>query len=102
MRLSRRIAEKVATTLPPGYAFGVNEAEAKETCAQLAASHPDRHTHRWVPTKRGDEWVVAKIGLPPPTDDSSTAELRADERPPTPDAPPNSEGFKNWVYGGLG
>lgn len=101
MLVNPRIAETVATTLPPGYASDVNETEAKEACAQFAATHPDRRTHRWVPTKHGDEWVVAKIGLPPPTDDSTT-ERRADERPPTPDAPPNSEGFKNWVYGGLG
>ena len=78
----------------------MNEVEAKEACAQLAAEHPDRHTHRWVPTKRGEEWAVAKIGLPPQGD--TIAEVRADERPPTPDAPPNSEGLKNWVYGGLG
>lgn len=62
----------------------VNEAEAGEECARLAAEHPDRHTHRWVPAKRGGEWAVAKIGLPPPADDT-TAEVRADEKPPTPD-----------------
>jgi hypothetical protein len=61
----------------------VNEVEAKEECARLTAEHPDRHTHHWVPTKRGEEWVVAKIGLPPAG--NTTAELRADERPPTPD-----------------
>jgi hypothetical protein len=78
----------------------MNEVEAKEACARLAAEHPDRHTHRWVPTKRGEEWAVAKIGLPPQKD--TVAELRADERPPTPDAPPNADAVKNWVYGGLG
>jgi len=62
----------------------VNELEAKEECARLAGGHSDRHTHRWVPTRRGEEWFVAKIGLPPPADDA-TAELRADEKPPTPD-----------------
>ncbi len=62
----------------------VNEIEAKEECARLGAEHPDRQTHRWVPTKRDGEWAVAKIGLPPPADDI-TAELRADERPSTPD-----------------
>jgi hypothetical protein len=62
----------------------VNEIEAKEEGARLAAEHPDRHTHRWVPTKREGGWFVAKIGLPPVADDT-TAELRADERPSTPD-----------------
>jgi hypothetical protein len=79
----------------------MNEVETKDACARLAAEHPDRHTHRWVPTKRGDDWVVAKIGLPPPSA-KTTAERRADERPPTPDAPSNADGVKNWMYGGLG
>jgi hypothetical protein len=61
----------------------MNEVEAKEACARLAAEHPDRDTHRWIPTKRGEEWAVAKIGLPPQKD--TIAEVRADEKPPTPD-----------------
>jgi hypothetical protein len=97
-----RIAKTVATTQTiSGYAFGVNEVEAKEACERLAAEHPDRHTHRWVATKRGDEWAVAKIGLPP-TSANTTPEQRADERPLTPDAPPNADTLKNWVFGGLG
>jgi hypothetical protein len=79
----------------------MNEAEAKEVCARLAAEHPDRHTNRWVATKRDGEWVVAKIGLPPAPEEL-TAERRADERPPTPDAPPSADAVKNWMYGGLG
>jgi hypothetical protein len=79
----------------------VTEQEARDACAQLSAEHPDRETHRWVPTQRGEEWVVAKIGLPPAAD-SSSAEIRADERPPTPDAPPSADALKNWMYGGFG
>ena len=37
----------------------MNEVEAKEACALLASEHPDRHTHRWMPTKRDGEWVGA-------------------------------------------
>lgn len=62
----------------------MTEQEARAECARLTAEHPERDTHRWVATQRGEEWIVAKIGLPPATDDI-TAELRADERPPTPD-----------------
>ena len=61
--------------------------EAEQACKTLAEEHPDRETHRWVPHQAADgTWDVAKIGLPPQTDES-TAETRADERPPTPDDP---------------
>jgi hypothetical protein len=89
----------MATRLP-GYAFGMNEVEAKEACTRLAAEHPERHTHRWVPTKRGDEWMVAKIGLPPPG--NTTAELRADERPPTPDDVRGESPLSNLPAGWYG
>ena len=40
----------------------MNEQEAKERCAQLAAEHPDRETHRWTPVQGKDgAWSVAKI-----------------------------------------
>lgn len=71
----------------------MNEVEAKEACARLAAEHPDRHTHRWIPTKRDGEWAVVKIGLPPQED--TIAEVRADERPATPDDVRDSMPFGN-------
>lgn len=64
----------------------MTEDQAKARCDELTAEHPDRHTHRWVPSERGDEWVVVKIGLPP-AGEGGTAETRADEKPPTPDDP---------------
>jgi hypothetical protein len=64
----------------------MTEAEARALCKRLAAEHPDRRTHQWVATRRGDEWAVAKIDVPP-VEDAPRTEVRADERPPTPDDP---------------
>jgi hypothetical protein len=62
--------------------------EAEAACRKLAAEHPDRKTHRWVPRETADgRWEIAKISLPPREDPDLTAETRADERPPTPDDP---------------
>ena len=79
----------------------MTEAEARALCKRLAAEHPDRHTHQWIATRRDDEWAVAKIGVPPVEDDPKR-EVRADERPPTPDAPPSADALKNWAFGGFG
>jgi hypothetical protein len=44
----------------------MTEQEAKDQCARLAAEHPDRETHRWVPVQAKDgDWSIAKINLPP-------------------------------------
>lgn len=64
----------------------MTEREARDLCARHTAEHPDRATHQWIPTQRDGEWNVAKIGVPPANVDG-TAEIRADERPPTPDDP---------------
>ena len=51
----------------------MNEQEAKNHCEQLAAEHPDRETHRWVPVQGKDgDWSVAKINLPPLTKPTGT------------------------------
>jgi len=48
------------------YSSKMTEQEAKEQSEQLAAEHPDRETHRWVPVEgKNGEWTVAKINLPP-------------------------------------
>ncbi len=67
--------------------------EAEHACKRLAAEHPDRETHRWVPREESDGlWGVAKIHIAPFDADELTAETRADERPPTPDDPrPNTD-----------
>jgi len=57
----------------------MDEKQAKERCAQLAAEHPDRETHRWVPVQSKDgDWSVAKINLPPVARPTGT-ETRATE-----------------------
>jgi hypothetical protein len=59
----------------------MNEQEAKQRCAQLAAEHPDRQTHQWVPVKGADaNWTIAKINLPPHTKPTGT-ETQAKPRP---------------------
>lgn len=64
----------------------MNEQEAEERSAQLAAEHPDRATHSWIPVKQNDgTWAVAKISLPPPVSPTGT-EIKADPRP-LPDNP---------------
>jgi hypothetical protein len=64
----------------------MNEAEAREACARLAREHPERETHRWRPREEADRsWSVVKIALP--SNLGSTAETRAEGRPPTADDP---------------
>jgi hypothetical protein len=78
----------------------VTEQEARVLAEELAKTHPDRETHRFVPRKEGDgDWMVAKINLPPVRDELS-AETRADERPPTADDP--RDGFNRNVPGYQG
>ena len=44
----------------------MTEQGAKDECARLAAEHPDRETHRWVPVQAKDgDWSIAKINLAP-------------------------------------
>ncbi len=64
--------------------------EAEERSVALTADHPDRETHRFLPRQNAaGDWEVVKIGLPP-ADDGGAAEVRADEKPPTPDDPRES------------
>jgi len=65
---------------------GMSEAEAKAHCKRLAASHPDRATHRWLPRRAAEGWQVVKVGLKPPLENLTT-EQRADERPSPGDDP---------------
>jgi hypothetical protein len=65
----------------------MTRAEAEAECERLRTESPERHTHRWVPVEEADgDWRVAKIGLPP-VDEETGTEVRADEKPPTPDDP---------------
>jgi hypothetical protein len=44
----------------------MTEKEAKDRCARLAAEHPDRETHQWLPRQvKGGDWSIVKINLPP-------------------------------------
>lgn len=59
----------------------MNEQEAKDHCAQLVASHPDRATTNWLPVKQKDgTWAVARIGLPPPAQ-SSGKQVKSEPKP---------------------
>jgi len=65
--------------------------EAEATSIRLAREHPDRETHRFVPSKDGaGVWSVAKIGLAPVSGAPLTNGTRADEKPPTADDPRDS------------
>jgi hypothetical protein len=65
----------------------MTQEEVEKLCTRLAAEHPDRATHRWIPHQGADgSWDVAKIALPPQVDEIGTG-IRADERPPQPDDP---------------
>ncbi|HTU15974.1 MAG TPA: hypothetical protein VMF31_12340 [Solirubrobacterales bacterium] len=52
----------------------MNEREAKDRCAELAESDPERFTHSWLPRKRAHgEWSIVKLAIPSP----GTRELTA-------------------------
>ena len=74
--------------------------EAEAECRRLAAEHPDRASHRWLAKRDGDSaWVVVRIPVPPGTRvDPLKTEIRADEKPPTPDDPRPSVN-PNWGGG---
>lgn len=64
----------------------MTESEARAACERLAAEHPDRATHRWVPRQGEDgSWAVARVALAPTG--PLTTETRADEAPPNADDP---------------
>jgi hypothetical protein len=77
----------------------MDEQQAKDLCERLAREHPDRETHRWVATKRDEEWVVAKIGLPPAS--QTTPEVRAESRPATPEPPDTGKPWLNPPGSGM-
>jgi len=70
----------------------VTRDEAEAECRRLADEHPERAKHRWFPRAQANEsWVVVKVEVPPGTRvDPLGEEIRADEKPPTPDDPRTS------------
>ena len=75
----------------------MTKAEAEAECERLRSESSERHTHRWVPVQEAEgDWRVAKIGLPP-ADEVTGTEVRADERPPTPDDPRTNRDLRPWV-----
>jgi hypothetical protein len=82
----------------------LTEEAARALCAHLAATHEDRATHQWLPRPSKDEpgtYEVVKVAVSPPLDNLST-EIRADERPETPDDPRTAQerNVGPWVTGG--
>jgi hypothetical protein len=70
----------------------VRREEAEAECRRLAAEHSERTTHRWFARAESNgSWVVVKVPVPPGTRvDPLGEEIRADEKPPTPDDPRTS------------
>jgi hypothetical protein len=66
--------------------------EAAAECRRLHAEHPERATHQWFPRDEGNgDWVVVRVPAPAGTRvDPLSTEIRADEKPPTPDDPRTS------------
>lgn len=64
----------------------MTEAEARAECERLSLSHPDRATSRWLPRRTGEGWQVVRVALSPPAEHLE-GEVRAEERPSTPDDP---------------
>ena len=74
--------------------------EAEALCAKNAAEHPDRRIAQWVPREEpSGEWVVVRVGIPA---QDTTEEIRADERPPTPDDPRSAQMRDIGPYTGFG
>jgi hypothetical protein len=63
--------------------------EAVAQCAQFAAEHEDRATHKWIPRETADGgWEVAKIKVPAGLRLGSLKEtVETKPKPPEPDDP---------------
>ena len=64
--------------------------EAEAECRRLQAEHPERDGYRWFAREGSGDggWVVLRVPMPPGTRvDPLKTEIRADEKPPTPDDP---------------
>jgi hypothetical protein len=60
--------------------------EALAECRRLAAEHPDRGTHSWLPRElEGGEWSVARVGVPGQGPLATAQEAKP--RPPQADDP---------------
>ena len=71
----------------------MSEERARAVCANLAATHADRATHRWLPRETEAGWEVVKVNIAPPTD-ALQAEQRADPRPSTDHDPRTSHDIR--------
>ena len=74
--------------------------EAEAARQRLAETHPDRKTHTFLTREREGGWEVVKVALAPPADQLDT-EVRADERPPTPDDPRSAHYRNAGPYAGT-
>ena len=78
--------------------------EAVQAARKLAAEHPDRATHRWLPREGEDgEWAVVKVALPPGTRiDPLKATVESKPEPPPPDDPrPGHDRNVGGPYGAV-
>ena len=78
----------------------VTREEAEAECRRLAGEHPERGSYRWFAREAAGDggWVVVRVPVPPGTRvDPLKTEIRADEKPPTPDDP-RPQVDPNWGF----
>jgi hypothetical protein len=79
----------------------MSEERARAVCADLAATHEDRETHRWIPRPTQGGWEVVKVNIAPPLE-GLHAEQRAEPRPSSADDPRSSHDQRvGGPYGGA-
>ena len=76
--------------------------EAVAQCAQLAAEHEDRGTHKWIPRESHDGgWDVAKVKIPAGLARGVLKEtVETKPKPPEPDDPRSA--YTRTVGGAYG
>jgi hypothetical protein len=78
----------------------VRREEAKAEAQRLGAEHPERASYHWFAREAGGDsgWVVVRVPMPPRNRvDPLKTEIRADEKPPTPDDP-RPQVDPNWGF----
>lgn len=59
----------------------MDEKQAKERCAALAAESPDRETHSWIPREGADGvWSIVKLAVPSPKTPETTTTQSGDSQ----------------------
>ena len=108
-RIGVRLAAREPASHRPVFSFldpftirFVTRDEAEREARRLAAEHPDRETHRWIPREEADgSFVVAKLKMPPGMRvNPLKATVETKPKPPQPDDP-RSASVRNVPGAGL-